>query len=492
MPDQRNVIFISHAVGRDDIFATWLSARLSMVGYTVWCDQQKLLGGEDFWKDIEEELRTKVAKFVLVISKNIRDESGIVRDGVAKEIALATALKKRLGDQYFIIPAVIDDTPFDEFGIEFIRLNGVDFRTNWATGLAKLIKVFERDAVSCASDLANASLQQWRQVHKSLARAIVQTEEILQSNWIPVESMPPQLNFFEIMIPLSFAEIRSIASECSLPCTDHGRLLAAFAGTNELQSALGESIPIRFRGALPLSDFLIGRTGDILGISANDARNKISSLMRQAWDRTMKARGLTPYQMANDKIAWWFPPGLIDQDQLRYIDLNGKPRRRAVIGIRGKKVLDDDTVVPRYHWHLGFTSAAFVSEPARFVLRPRIIISDDGSTPLENKTKLNSVRRAVTSMWFNDKWRGLVLGFCKWLANSSESIELDAGGDGQIALSASPMEFGLGVGIASDPAQIAGIPTDEDEEQFEEQEGALRLSDPAFSAIEEDDDDEEK
>ena len=492
MPEEKSVVFISHAVGPDNTFATWLSARLSMAGYAVWCDQQKLLGGEDFWRDIEDELRTRVAKFVLVISKNMRDDKGGIRDGVAKEIAVATALKKKNGDQNFIIPAVIDDTPFDEFGIEFIRLNGVDFKTNWAAGLAKLIEVFERDSVPCAPGVENSSLQEWRQVHKSLARALVPTDEVLQSNWLSVERMPPQLNFFEIMKPLTFSEIQIIASECSLPCADHGRLLVAFAGISELQTALGDTIPIKSRGALPLQDFLLGRTGDILGVSPNDARNKVSSLMRQAWERTMKARGLTPYRLANDRVAWWFPPGLVDSDELRYIDLNGKSRRRAVTGIRGKRVLDDGSVVPRYYWHLGFTGAAFVSEPMRFVLRPRIIISDDGLTPLENKTKLNSVRRAVTNMWFNDKWRGLVLGFCGWLAGSSGSIELDAGGDAKIVLASSPVEFGLGVGIATDPAQVAGILSDEDEEKFEEQESALRLSDPAFSTIEEEEEDDEK
>lgn len=486
----RDVIFVSHASGPDNTFATWISARLAMAGYKVWCDQEKLLGGEDFWKDIETELRANVVKFVLVISKNMRDSNGSTRDGVAKEIAVADALKKKLGDPYYIIPAVIDDTPFDEFGIEFIRLNGVDFKTNWATGLAQLIKVLERDSVPHSADLANPTLQEWRNIHKSLGRALAKTDEVLQSNWLSIEKMPENLNFYEVVRPVSLPEMRSIASACSIPCANHGRLLATFATFDELQTALGDTVPVKPRGVLLLADFLAGKTGDILGIAPSDARNKVSSMVRQAWDESMRSRGLTQYEMANQKLAWWFPSKLVEDDTLRYSDLNGKSRRRAVMGVRGKKELGDGSTSPRYYWHLGFTSVPLISDASRLILRPRVIISEDGSTPLENKTKLNSVRRKVTGLWFNDKWRGLVMGFCTWLANGEGVITLKIGTTAEIVLSAKPAEFEIDTGITTDPS--SNIPSDDDEAQFEEQEIALRLSDPAFANIDDDDDDDEK
>ncbi len=53
---KRDTLFISHATPDDNAFATWLASRLSMAGYEVWCDQEKLLGGEDYWQDIEAVL----------------------------------------------------------------------------------------------------------------------------------------------------------------------------------------------------------------------------------------------------------------------------------------------------------------------------------------------------------------------------------------------------------------------------------------------------
>lgn len=482
MSKDRMTIFVSHASPGDNPFATWLAARLSMAGYDVWCDQQKLLGGEDFWSDIENVLRSNTAKFVLVVSDKLRNDDGQLRDGVAKEIALANTLKRKLKDPYFVIPALIDDTPFDEFGIEFIRLNGIDFQSNWAAGLSRLIEVLERDDVHRSADGIASSLEEWRSVHKALARNVSASAEVLQSNWLSIQKLPAHIEFYDVQVPLSFAEIRTVASECSLPCTDHGRLLASFSSLEQLASALPENVPITSRGKLATSEFLAGRTGDILGIAPSDARNKISSLVRQSWDRTMLDRGLERYGMANDVAAWWFPRGVPEDGQLRYIDLNGKSRRRAVRGIRGKKETDDGVEMPRYHWHLGFTGNVFIGDDSRVALRPRIIITEDQETPLENKTKLNSVRRSVTAMWFNEKWRGLVCGFCAWLADGSGSITLNAGEVGEIVLAASPIEFDIPVGIVTDP--VAELPGEEDEERFEAEEILLRLNDPAFSTRE--------
>ncbi|WP_252508721.1 toll/interleukin-1 receptor domain-containing protein [Magnetospira sp. QH-2] len=119
---QRDTIFISHATPGDNAFATWLASRLSMAGYQVWCDQEKLLGGEDFWQDIEDALRHRTVKFVLVVSQNAFDENQRIRDGIQKEIGLANILKKQISDDYFIVPMRIDDTSYSDFSIDFLRL----------------------------------------------------------------------------------------------------------------------------------------------------------------------------------------------------------------------------------------------------------------------------------------------------------------------------------------------------------------------------------
>lgn len=478
-PVARDTLFISHATPKDNAFATWLASRLSMAGYEVWCDKQKLLGGEDFWKDIERAIRNRAVKFVLVMSEYAFNDEGELRDGIAKEVGLANTIKKQVKDDYFIIPMRIDDTEYSDFAIDFHRLNGIDCGKNWASGLSTLLKVLERDGVPCDTAKVQPSLQAWREVHQHHARAIINKEERLHSNWLSISNTPKTLYFYEILREIRSSEPRAIASDCPLPCVEHGRLLAAFAGHAELQSALGENIPVKLRGQLKTQKFLEGKTGDILGILPRDARNKLSSLLRQGWDNLMREKGLAEYEMANDVLAWWFTDEVVEDNLLRYVDFNGKSRRRAVIGTRGKKEAPDGSEVPRYYWHLGFTGRPIISDNGSVIaIRPRLIVTEDKETPLASKTRLNSVRRSITTMWFNDKWRGLVLGFANWLADNQKDIQIPMAAKSFVSLRAEPVSFISEVGINSDP--VSESISDETSEADEREEINKRLSDPAF------------
>lgn len=47
----------------------WLSLKLAALGYRVWSDVTKLLGGEDFWRDIEPIIRDSTVKVLYVLSR---------------------------------------------------------------------------------------------------------------------------------------------------------------------------------------------------------------------------------------------------------------------------------------------------------------------------------------------------------------------------------------------------------------------------------------
>jgi hypothetical protein len=93
----RNKVFISHATPDDNDFTKWLSLKLIGLGYEVWCDLLELSKGGDFWNNIEKEIRENTCKFLIVLS-SISNK----RDGVLKELAVATKVKKQLNDDTFI------------------------------------------------------------------------------------------------------------------------------------------------------------------------------------------------------------------------------------------------------------------------------------------------------------------------------------------------------------------------------------------------------
>ena len=79
----RNMIFLSHATPEDNEFARWLALQLANEGYAVWCDLTKLLGGEDFWKDIQEAIRTRSVRFLFVLSRSSNTKDGTLQIGRA-------------------------------------------------------------------------------------------------------------------------------------------------------------------------------------------------------------------------------------------------------------------------------------------------------------------------------------------------------------------------------------------------------------------------
>ena len=122
MTSERRTIFISPAPDRQ-----WLRhmARrsLSMAGYRVWCDQQKLLGGEDLCRHREHAAHVHCQIWswpVLQIFAMATDSCALLS---AKKLRYRTTPSETRAVSILLVPARIEDMPFDEFGTEFIWLN---------------------------------------------------------------------------------------------------------------------------------------------------------------------------------------------------------------------------------------------------------------------------------------------------------------------------------------------------------------------------------
>src|SRR5262249_8081845 len=92
----RTVVFISHANPEDNAFATWLAGQLTLAGYSVWSDVTQLVGGETFWDDIEETIRLRAAKVIVVLSTSAQQKPGLL-----DEIDLAVRVERSYGINRF-------------------------------------------------------------------------------------------------------------------------------------------------------------------------------------------------------------------------------------------------------------------------------------------------------------------------------------------------------------------------------------------------------
>lgn len=197
----KNKIFISHATPDDNDFTKWLSLKLIALGYEVWCDLFYLEKGTDFWNSIENEIRENAYKF-LIVQTVISNK----RDGVLKELAVATKVKKQLNDEMFIIPLAIDtNLSYDDINIELVRLNSIDFKTSWAKGLQDLVKALEKQNVPKDAPNPNKSNLLYQQIFLQ-GKSVIEKEEIYDSNWFPIISFPKELRFhdFDWRLPKKF------------------------------------------------------------------------------------------------------------------------------------------------------------------------------------------------------------------------------------------------------------------------------------------------
>ncbi|MGB5082666.1 MAG: toll/interleukin-1 receptor domain-containing protein, partial [Burkholderiales bacterium] len=183
----RNVVFVSHANPEDNRFARWITLRLAREGYQAWCDLTRLLGGEDFWKEIEKTLRTRTAKFVYVLSRASNS-----KEGPLNELAMAKQVAKSEKLDDFVIPVLIDALPHSDINIELKRINAIDFAHGWAGGLTQLLHKLDATPIPRNPSAGPVLVNQWWKTARSGQSSVNATEDVHDSNRFPL-SIPSTL-----------------------------------------------------------------------------------------------------------------------------------------------------------------------------------------------------------------------------------------------------------------------------------------------------------
>jgi hypothetical protein len=118
-----------------------------------------------------------------------------------------------------------------------------------------------------------------------------------------------------------------------------------------------------------------------------------------------------------------------------------------------------------------------MASPRRIVLRPHVIFTEDGKTPIYSVQRMHILLRSFCKSWWNDRWRDLLVAFVQLIAEENE-IHLAAGPNTSFALSV-PMrlsskfspEIGDAVGDEDADASDALASNDDYLEETLEEEG---------------------
>lgn len=389
---QRRSIFISHATPEDSEFTIWLGAKLAAVGYDVWADVLRLIGGDDWQRKLEGALRDRAAKVLLVAN-----ERSVAKQGVRNEIQIATDVGRKLQDPNFIIPLRL--SPF-EAPFLIAHAQYIDFSQSWAEGLHELLEVLENEyKVPRDSDLPIAPWASLRSFH---GKQIIERSEQLISNWVGVRRTPDKIFFYRTEeleageIDLAYPKIPF--RDGFFSCEEHA-----------LETTRSKC----------LCDALESGWSD-MATSADDMRKIFANIANQGLDLFFRAKGFSLYEMANGRKAWWFGASLPDSR----ISFQWK-------NVHGSRQLRGYSKKRKVHWHFGVT-ASFRSRPILHVrLKSRLVFSEDASTPLSSKPRMHRLRRSFAKGWRNARWRDMLLAFLFWISGGETiaSVALAANQD---------------------------------------------------------------
>ncbi|CAM2192456.1 Toll/interleukin-1 receptor domain-containing protein [Paraburkholderia kururiensis] len=431
VPAVRNALFISHATPEDNEFARWLGAKLTAMGYEVWADVMRLHGGIDWARELEQALRQRAVKMLLVCTP-----SGLEKQGVRNEIEIATGLARQLGDASFILPLRLEpyDAPFRIAHAQYI-----DFRKSWASGLAELTELLRNQAVPSG---APGSMDAWLRSHAFGSARLLVKREPLMSNWLTIQRNPEQVFYCEPPVGSSLERFQH--RQCHLwPVVPHRAGVITFA-TPDAAGLIGTDLPAKQIGAIPTDAFLEQGWADY-GIDAYQARNMYSDLGAQAFENYCRRRGLKAHAGAGNRASWWGDVKTVPLGQVKF-DWGFRRGARQIIGQSEKR---------KVHWHYAVNAQLRTSPFPHVRLAARLIFSENGLDAIADPRRAHSLRRSLAKAWRNARWRDMLCAYLWWLSDTKSDLSLPVADGVAIAASIPPMQISCPVSVDETGEEVA-------------------------------------
>lgn len=451
----RELVFISHATPDDNEFTLWLSTRLKLAGYQVWSDVTQLFGGEKFWNDIEEAIADYTCKFVIVITR-----TSLSKSGVQREVEYALEAEKSHLLSNFIIPIIIDDSSFSNQPYGFSDRNIIPFRNGWAEGFSRLVERFKRDEVP--QDPENPiNIGPFIGALTNPQTTLVEQADKAVTNWLEIKSYPEQLNFYRLTVKAD--QFRKRFSDFPYSWFEYNTLFTSFCNLDDMQDGLNSWESPSAVPPLNIDAALKGVPTNYPSFESFEVVKKLNFIVADAWAKAMRRRGLHCYTMANGKETFFFPDEEKYSGQLKFPDINGEVRRRALIGYSGKN---------KVFWHFAVEAKANFGMQPKVTLMPHVVFTEDGRNPLSDKKKMHRLRRGFCKNWWNDRWRDMLLCYLHQLSEGNESLELNVGANQSIVLSARPvmLESPVSIILDSETPEVESDEADiEVKEDFDEE-----------------------
>ena len=411
-------LFISYA-SEDGELAEWLTLRLTVEGYKVWCDRVKLLGGESYPRDIDKALKTQTFRMIALLSKH-----SLTKEHPLKERTLGHNISRQRQID-FIIPILVDDTRPDELNWMDSDLTYIPFNESWAKGLLQIIRKFE--SINTPRPLPNGSklVSEWIALQTNLTT----NQERLWTNLFEIKSMPDFI--YKITTPIDFK------------VTDPGWIFHS------------QSEHVFWSFEVPDSKL------DYIAVKWNDTRRlpygippiDIATMLIKEHIRRLclqrKAQETLDGVIYLSNLA--APDGW-----LRFTDYRGKQSR--VLATSQRTVRSSGGTRNPYRYHLAPVFRPLLRKYGIPVLELQIRLY---LTDMEGKTLhpriTNRRRKRITRSWWNYQWMSRVFAIARWAFDGQSVCNLAAGRGYEINVVGAPLSIMAPVGIDENSLKVPEI-----------------------------------
>jgi hypothetical protein len=431
----REALFISHANPEDNAFSLWLGAKLAAMGYEVWADVMRLHGGADWQRELEQALRTRAIKMLVVCTPQ-----SVEKQGVRNEIEIASKLSNELNDHEFVIPLKLKayDSPF-----RIAHAQYVDFSGSWASGLAELVELLA--TTYKVPKQPGRPMEGWLATQTRGATRLIQRNERLNSNWLRFKGLPARIRYCEPPsgFPVEKFQERTLHQ---WPVVPFGNGVITFATPQN--GHLAPSVPARVVTQLPTHEFL--KDGwNRLSIKGYEARRQFSDLGNQAFEAFLHQRGLSSFEGSGGRRAWWGTVRAVPLTQIPF-DWPHQKGRRQIVGQSGKRDV---------HWHYAISGQVRTAPLRHLRVSSRLIFSENGLDAIDDVKRMHRLRRSFAKSWRNARWRDMLSAFLWWLGEGKDNISLTIGQGQELILALPPVSFACPVLVVHE----GEAPPDEDD-----------------------------
>lgn len=439
-------LFISYA-WEDGALAEWLTLKLTSLGYRVWCDRVKLLGGESYPLDIDEAIKHRTFRMLALLSGHSINKPNPVKE---RTLALNLARERK---QDFLIPLNVDGLRPTALDWMTSDLSYIPF-SSWSDGLTALLK--KLDSVGAPRTVRNGAEEVRAWLDSGLG--VRERPERLWTNLIPVQ-VPKVVRRFTFhhddggKWPDNLARVRQ-----------SGKISWAFAEPGEMSVSNVEQISWK-SGSRQYDGLAIGEI--------------ITRLVLAHVDGHCASRGLR--RAGNGD--WYFPKDLVAGNQLLFHTYTGRATRTKVVGER-KFWTGRLPEHSRYHLSFVLKPRLFEFGDPAILLRPRVVLTELSGAELD-AGKLVRRRKALCKSWFNHQWLSRVLGICAFLSGDKDGALLAPHWCSELKLAPLPMSVECPISLVPEPTEDQVDPDhEEDESDIVESEIPVREDASAEEGVE--------